>query len=232
MKGQLVSLNLLVFTVAVASCRNYPQKKDNSSQQQIAMLKEASLKILPDDFRNIWLGISEEELKKSREGARFQPERNDPDERKWYREVDKTGVNVWYGIERETNRLAVIQFASSIPTWKMFNEHAELLLEKYGTDYELYQCPSGVHKFKMTRLLFPRPPVSLMEAVLESETSISVTMIVSTLQDARQAIERQRCVRIDKEAAMEEWIQEHLRREEKERSKHAGEPGGCDKEKK
>jgi hypothetical protein len=218
--------------VAAAACNNPKEKEKATREQELGKLKEASMKVLPESFRNIWLGIGEEEFAKARTEARFQPGRSDPDERRWYREVDKTGVNVWYGIDRGTSSLVVIQFANSIPSWKMFSEHATLLMEKYGTDYELYQCPSGDPKFKMTRLLFPRQPVSIMEAVLEAESAIAVTMIVSPLKDARRAIERQKCLRIDKEAAMESWLQENLRQEEKTRPKLPGEPGaGCDKDK-
>jgi|GEM_PF-3318016 len=210
---------VVIFIFYHLSCSN---KNKGNAEREISdkkELKSASLKILPESFRNIWIGISEDEFKIARKNAVFQASRSDPDERKWYREVDKTGVNVWYGIDRNSQSLAVIQFANSIPTWKMFSEHAKLLLEKYGTDYELYQCPSMDPKYKMTRLLFPRMPVSIMEAVLEGEGVIAVTMIVSSLKDARKAIERQRCIKIDKEEAMQNWIEEKLKIEEKTRPK-------------
>jgi hypothetical protein len=202
----------LLALLATAACSQKGRNETSQEAERLKQLKDASLKILPESYRGIWLGISEQEFAKARNGARFQPGRSDPDERKWYKEVDKSGVNVWYGIDRETSSLVVIQFANSIPSWKMFSEHATLLMEKYGTDYELYQCPSGDPKYKMTRLLWAKQPVSIMEAVLEADNAIAVTML-------------------DKEAAMESWLQENLKEEEKTRPKLPGEPGaGCDKD--
>ncbi|MFH1435450.1 MAG: hypothetical protein ABIJ56_07010 [Pseudomonadota bacterium] len=208
----------LFFALLPFGCKttNRPAKSKDPTPEQREELKSASLKILPESFRDIWLGISEEEFQKARSTATFQPAKTDPDERKWYKELDKTGVNVWYAIERETGSLVVIQFANSLPTWRVFQQHSMVTVQNYGTDYELYLCPTTDYQFKMTRLLWPKKPVSVMEAILEGKGVLSVTMIVSTLEDSRKAIERQRCNRVDKEEALEQWIQDNLQKEQKE----------------
>ncbi len=207
----LMFLALLPF-----ACKNMKQLAENKelTPEEREKLKTASLKILPESFRDIWLGISEEEFQKARSSAVFLAAKTDPDERKWYKEVDKSGVNVWYAIDRETGSLVVIQFANSLPTWRVFQQHSMLTVQNYGTDYELYLCPTTDLKFKMTRLLWPKKPVSVMEAILEGKGVLSVTMIIATLKDSRKAIERQNCNRLDKEAALEQWIQENLEKEQ------------------
>jgi len=207
---------IVVLCILSTTCKNgdkgAPQQED---AQLIQAMKTDSLKILPNSYQDIWLGITEDEFVKARTNAKPHLAKSDPDERKWYREVDATGVNVWFGFERTSSRLMVIQFANSLPTWKVFDQHATLLVEKYGTDNELYTCPTGDPKFSMTRLLWPKQPVSLMEAVLEANNSVSVTMVVSQLKDARKAIERQKCVKVNKEEALEQWLEEQLQEEQK-----------------
>lgn len=210
-----------------AACKNGKMSALEEDPKLLEAMKRDSLKILPESYRGIWLGITEDEFVKARTNAKPHLAKSDPDERKWYREVDATGVNVWFGFNREQKRLVVIQFANSLPTWKVFNQHATLLVEKYGTDNELYTCPTGDPKFSMTRLLWPRQPVSIMEAVLEAGNAVSVTMVVSLLQDARKAIERQKCRKVDKENAIEQWLEQELEEEKKLRPDPAP-PGKCE----
>lgn len=211
------SVKLLLFVAAAcaaAACKpGGPPAAGQPDEERLAALKDHSLKILPESYANIWIGMPEEAFAKARSGAKPNLAKSDPDERRWYREVDATGVNVWYGFDRPTGRLVVIQFANQLPTWRLFSEHAALLVEKYGTDNELYICPTGDPRFKMTRLLWPKQPVSIMEAILEAESSVSVTMVISSLKDARRAVERQKCQKVDKEAALEQWVQEQVDKE-------------------
>ena len=229
--SRLAALFIILMLLAMLpfACKNMKQKAQDReiTLEKREELKTASLKILPESFQDIWLGISEEEFQKARSNAIFQAAKTDPDERKWYKEIDKTGVNVWYGIERETRSLVVIQFANSVPTWRVFQEHSMLTVQKYGTDYELYLCPASDVKFKMTRLLWPKKPVAVMEAILEGKGLLSITMLIASLEDSRKAIERQKCNRIDKEAALEQWIQENLEKEQKKAPDPHAAPGEC-----
>jgi hypothetical protein len=224
---------IVVCLLLAASCRNGGKSAPEEDLKAIEEMKSDSLKILPESYQNIWLGITEDEFVKARTNAKAHLAKSDPEERKWYREVDATGVNVWFGFERASKRLVVIQFANSLPTWKVFDQHATLLVEKYGTDNELYTCPTGDPKFSMTRLLWPKQPVSIMEAVLEADNAVSVTMVVSLLKDARKAIERQKCLKVNKEQALEQWLEQELKEEQKLRPdpKPPGECEACEKEK-
>lgn len=217
---------IVIVLPAFPACKNHGTETKQDKEKQLEEMKEASLKILPESFSNIWLGINEEKFIEARSNAQFHAAKSDPDERKWYREIDATGVNVWYAIDRKEKRLIVIQFANSLPTWRVFGEHAALLIEKYGTDNELYICPTGDNKYKMTRLLWPKQPASIMEAVLEAESTVSVTMVISSLKDARKAIERQKCKKVDKEAALDSWVQEQLQKEKEEHPEPSA-PGSC-----
>jgi len=211
---------LLTITLALAcACAQPTPPAPAGTGKDLPALKEASLKYLPESFRDVWIGIPEEKLAAARAGAKPQLSRVDPDERKWYKEVDTTGVNVWYGVDRADGRLAVIQFAHSIPSWKVFGDHAALLMEQYGTEYELFRCPTQDPKLGMTRLLWTKKPLAIMEAVLEGKGIISVTMVLSSLADARKAIEKNGCPRVDKEKALEEWVREQLEKEQDARKK-------------
>lgn len=220
-------LMIVALCLLSTACRNGDKKPPQEDPKLLQAMKSDSMKILPESYRNVWIGITEDEFVKARTNAKPHLAKSDPDERKWYREVDATGVNVWFGFERAHGRLVVIQFANSLPTWKVFEQHATLLTEKYGTDNELYTCPTGDPKFSMTRLLWPRQPVSIMEAVLEADNAVSVTMVVSLLKDARKAIERQKCMKVDKEEALEQWLEEHLKEEQKSRPEPPP-PGKCE----
>ena len=218
---------MVVLCFLALGCKNGQKGAAEEDPKGLEEMKSDSLKILPESYRNVWLGITEDEFVKARTNAKPHLAKSDPDERKWYREVDATGVNVWFGFERASKRLMVIQFANSLPTWKVFNQHAMLLIEKYGTDNELYTCPTGDPKFSMSRLLWPRQPVSIMEAVLEADNAVSVTMVVSTLKDARKAIERQKCQKVNKEQALEQWLEQQLQEEQKLRPDPTA-PGKCE----
>ncbi len=209
------SLALLVLACSL-SC-NKPKdgdgNKDAPTADELEALKAECARIMPKTYSGVWVGMLEEDLVEERPDAVFQPQRTDPLEHKWYTETSVTGVKVWYGVERQTKRLGVVQFAHMFDSWGTFSSHASALMDRFGTEYELYTCPGvtgGSGNVSMTRLLWPRQPLAVMEAVLEVGDSVSVTMVVAPVADCRSGIEKQRCVPMDKGKALDQWINEQL----------------------
>jgi len=211
--------------VLLVGCKNGPegQSSKGPSDEELKAMREECSRIMPKSFATVWIGMTEQDLITERPEAKHQAHRTDPLERRWFNEMSATGVSVWYGVDRASERLAVVQFAHRFVSWKVFSAHAEALQDRFGTGYELYTCPGATKGATMSRLLWARQPLAVMEAVLEVGNSISVTMLVSKVEDLRQSIEKQNCVRMDKEKAMEAWIEERVEAEkaaEAEAAKH------------
>jgi hypothetical protein len=205
----------VALVVLLAGCKDGPagQKSRGPTEEELRAMREECSRIMPKSFASIWIGMTEQDLITERPEAKHQAHRTDPLERRWYNEMSQTGVSVWYGVDRETERLAVVQFAHRFVSWEVFSAHAEVLQDRFGTGYELYTCPGATQGATMTRLLWARQPLAVMEAVLEVGNSISVTMLVSKVEHMRTSIEKQKCVRMDKEKAMEAWIEERVEAE-------------------
>lgn len=180
------------------------------SQEELDAMRQECGRIMPKTFKTVWIGMPEQDLITERPDAKHQAQRTDPLERRWFNETSPTGVSVWYGVDRATERLAVVQFAHRFPTWQVFKTHAELLQNRFGTNYELYSCPGATPEASMSRLLWPRQPVGVMEAILELPSSVSVTMLVARVEDLRAGVEKQKCVPLDKEKALEKWVEERI----------------------
>ena len=202
----------------VAGCKGSTSSQPSGpSPEELDALRKECSRIMPKTFAEVWVGMAEEDLKTERPDAKFRAQRTDHLERRWYNEMSPAGVSVWYGVDRTTERLAVIQFAHRFVTWDTFRSHAVALQDRFGTEYELYTCPSAdPHQAAMTRLLWPRQPVAVMEAILEMSDSIAVTMIVSPVGDLRSSIEKQKCVRVDRARAMEHWLEQKVKEEQEE----------------
>lgn len=214
------ALALIMF---LAGCKEKAEHRSSSgpTEEQLQALKAESGRIMPKTYAGVWVGMTEEELKKERPDAQYQPQRTDPLEHRWYSETSPTGVKVWFGVERDTGRLGVVQFAHMFDSWATFSSHATALIDRFGTSNELYSCPStpGQAHVSMTRLLWPRQPIAVMEAVLEVGDSVSVTMVVAPVEECRMGIEKQKCVRMDKDKALEQWVEEQVDRKLEEREK-------------
>jgi len=211
--------------VLLVGCKDGPtgQRSKGPTDEELKAMREECSRIMPKSFSTVWIGMTEQDLITERPEAKHQAHRTDPLERRWFNEMSQTGVSVWYGVDRQTERLAVVQFAHRFVSWEVFSAHAEALQDRFGTGYELYTCPGATQAATMSRLLWARQPLAVMEAVLEVGNSISVTMLVSKVEDMRTSIEKQKCVRMDKEKAMEKWIEERVEAEkaaQAEASKH------------
>jgi hypothetical protein len=209
----------------LASCKQGTRDRPaGPTKEELAAMREECARIMPKTFATVWVGMTEEDLKLERPEAKFQAQRTDPFERRWYNETSPTGVTVWYGVDRETERLAVVQFAHRFVSWSTFRSHAVALQDRFGTEYELYTCPPAAQtKASMSRLLWPRQPVAVMEAIFELGDSISVTMMVSRVEDLRKGVEKQQCVRLDRDKAMEFWLEQKVKEEEEALRKQAEE---------
>jgi hypothetical protein len=213
MKTTYEAAGCLLAALLACGCKDKTDERrdEDPTAEELDAMRAESESLMPKTFSDVWVGMTEEDLATERPDAEFQPQRTDPERHKWYSETSATGVKVWYGVERETGRLGVVQFAHLFDSWVTFSSHATALLERFGTDYELYTCPAvGPADVAMTRLLWARQPLAVMEAVLEMGESVSVTMIVAPVAECRKGIEKQRCVRVDKEQALERWIEEQL----------------------
>ncbi len=215
MRRSRVVLCAACLSVLISGCKDGPAGKPGKgpSDEELKAMREECSRIMPQSFSSVWIGMTEQDLITERPEAKHQAHRTDPLERRWFNEMSTTGVSVWYGVDRATERLAVIQFAHRFVSWQVFSAHAEALQDRFGTGYELYTCPGATQAATMSRLLWARQPLAVMEAVLEVGNSISVTMLVSRVDDMRQSIEKQKCVRVDKEKAMEAWIEERVEAE-------------------
>jgi len=213
MKRPRPALILALALALVTACKDKPDGKTKPTEEDYESMREECGRIMPKTYSGVWIGQPREEFEAERPDARHEPSRTDPMERRWYSETSPTGVHVWFGVDRETDRLAVVQFAHKFAAWDTFRAHSVALQDRFGTEYELYTCPGNPGQASMTRLFWPRQPVAVMEAVLEFEIDIAVTMIVARVQDLRRSIEKQKCVRVDRERALEMWIEEKIAEE-------------------
>ena len=141
-------------------------------------LRRESARWMPDELKDVRLGMDEAELRKLRPAARPDVRGGRPQEPYHWLVESLGGSEVRFAVSDEAGRLVRIQVLSKLPSLPALQAHLAAMNERYGSVSGLWRCATG-DGLPTLRFTWRGHRVSVADIVLIHPGGVSVTLDVA-----------------------------------------------------
>lgn len=164
--------------------------------ERLRTLQVESAERMPDDLRGVYIGLRRDDLLRIRPAA--QAAQGAPEGHQLYQEVLGNGTVVAYLVATRIDRVAQVQFLSRLPQPQALVEHYRRLHDRYGDPAGFVDCPQSAASAPTRRIIWPGREVTVMEAILAYQGSISLTLAIAGNAEVAVALRRLGCRAVER----------------------------------
>lgn len=180
------------------------------ARDALQAIAEDSARLMPGEFRGVWIGMDREALLRARRGAR-------PVTRggvSAFEEDTPDGAQVIWRMSPTAAVLTQAQFLSRLDNADQMLPHFAAMRARYGEPTGFWDCPESPDVAPIRRITWRGEHATVMEAVLVYRGGVSLTLVVAATDDVARALRRSACHPVTRETAAAWPVARELRGEQ------------------